>query len=80
MNFFSSSFSYSFEFQRAQSSRTNTMSPSVVSMNQNFNNSPIIANEIETPPLTIGANEQIPLAIAFQETIHVKISGENRDK
>lgn len=56
------------------------MSPSVVSMNQNFNNSPIIANEIETPPLTIGANEQIPLAIAFQETIHVKISGENRDK
>ena len=31
-------------------------------------------------PLTIGAMDQIPLAIAFQETIHLMISGDNQEK
>jgi hypothetical protein len=31
-------------------------------------------------PLTIGANDQIPIAIAFQETIHVMMSGDDRNK
>jgi hypothetical protein len=31
-------------------------------------------------PLTIGAMEQTPLAIAFQETIQLLISGDNQKK
>jgi hypothetical protein len=50
-------------------------------MQQNFNNSPpIIPNELEISSLTIGATDQIPLAIAFQETIHVMMSGDNQKK
>jgi hypothetical protein len=56
------------------------MSPSTFSSNPSFNNSPSISNEMGTSPLTIGAMEQIPLAIAFQETIHVMMSGDNQEK
>ncbi len=56
------------------------MSPSIISMHQNFNNSPISSNELGISPLTIGATDQIPLAIAFEETIHVIMSGDNQEK
>jgi hypothetical protein len=56
------------------------MSPSIISMHQNFSNSPISSNELGISPLTIGATDQIPLAIAFQETIHVIMSGDNQEK
>jgi hypothetical protein len=49
-------------------------------MNHNFNNSPININEQGTSPLTVGGIDQTPLAIAFQETIHVMISGDNQEK
>jgi hypothetical protein len=56
------------------------MSPSIFSNNPSFNNSPNISNEMGISPLTIGAMEQIPLAIAFQETIDVMMSGDNKEK
>ena len=31
-------------------------------------------------PLTIGATDQIPIAVAFQETIHVMMSSDDRTK
>lgn len=49
-------------------------------MNHNSNNSPININEQGPSPLTIGGMDQVPLAIAFQETIHVMISGDNQEK
>jgi len=56
------------------------MSPSIFSNNPSFNNSPNTFNEMGISPLTIGAMEQIPLAIAFQETIDVMMSGDNKEK
>jgi hypothetical protein len=56
------------------------MSPSITSMHQNSSNSPISSNELGISPLTIGAMDQIPLAIAFQETINVIMSGDNQEK
>ncbi len=52
----------------------------IASISQSFGNSPIISNEQGISPLTIGATEQIPLAIAFQETIHAMICGNNKEK
>jgi hypothetical protein len=49
-------------------------------VNQSLNNSPLNPNEFGGSPLTIGAMDQIPLAIAFQETIHAMISGDNQEK
>jgi hypothetical protein len=37
-------------------------------------------NDQGQSPLTIGATDQIPLAIAFQETINVMMSGDNHEK
>ncbi len=59
------------------------MSPAsqlIASMSQSFRNSPITSNEQGISPLTIGATDQIPLAIAFQETIHAMLSGNNKEK
>ena len=49
-------------------------------VNINFRNSPLVSHEQGMSPLTVGATDQIPLAIAFQETIHVMMSGNNREK
>ncbi|UJR35432.1 hypothetical protein I4U23_028189 [Adineta vaga] len=53
---------------------TQTMAP----INANFRNSPTVSNDQGMSPLTIGATDQIPLAIAFQETIHVMMCGNDR--
>ena len=80
MSFFCSIKRQQQQQQQQQQSPSNSMSPSVTSMQQNFNNSPTNFHEFGASPLTIDANDQIPLAIALQETIHVMISGDNKEK
>ena len=46
----------------------------------NFRNSPVTPFEMAISPMTVGASDQIPLAIAFQEKIHVNMSGEDPEK
>lgn len=49
-------------------------------VNISFRNSPSMSYEQGMSRLTVGATDQIPLAVAFQETIHVMMSGNNREK
>lgn len=46
----------------------------------NFRNSPATPFEMAISPMTVGGLDQVPLAIAFQEKIHVNMSGENLDQ
>ncbi|CAF0759132.1 unnamed protein product [Adineta steineri] len=66
-----------------QSNQQASVSPSVSELmapiSLNFRNSPITSNEQGMSPITIGATDQIPLAIAFQETINVMMCGNNRE-
>ncbi|CAM4756578.1 unnamed protein product [Rotaria magnacalcarata] len=48
--------------------------------NQSFSNSLMTSLDQRMSPLTIGASDQIPIAVAFQETIHVMMSGDDQTK
>ena len=56
------------------------MTPFVGPTSQSFANG--LSNSIEQrcSPLTIGATDQIPIAVAFQETIHVMMAGDDPSK
>ncbi|CAF0832417.1 unnamed protein product [Rotaria sordida] len=62
-----------------QQPKWTSVSPSIASINPNFRNSPIISHEQPMSPLTPDTIDQIPLAIAFQEIIHVMMSGNNQE-
>ncbi|CAF2529025.1 unnamed protein product [Rotaria sp. Silwood2] len=64
--------------QQQQQPKWTTVSPSITSINQNLRNTPIASHEQTMSPLTLDTMDQIPLAIAFQEIIHVMISGNNQ--
>ncbi|CAF4646911.1 unnamed protein product, partial [Rotaria socialis] len=46
--------------------------------NQSFSNSLMTSLDQRMSPLTIGVSDQIPIAVAFQETIHVMMSGDDQ--
>ncbi|CAF3385996.1 unnamed protein product [Rotaria socialis] len=48
--------------------------------NQSFSNSLMTSLDQRMSPLTIGVSDQIPIAVAFQETIHVMMSGDDQTK
>lgn len=52
----------------------------MTTMHANFRNSPATPFEMPISPVTVGALDQIPLAIAFQEKIHVNMSGDDLEK
>ncbi|CAF0993574.1 unnamed protein product [Adineta ricciae] len=62
-----------------QSALSPANTPAMAPVNINFRNSPLVSHEQGMSPLTVGATDQIPLAVAFQETIHVMMSGNNRE-
>lgn len=56
------------------------MTPFTGPNTQNFSNSLTASLDQRISPLTIGATDQIPIAVAFQETIHVMMSGDDQSK
>ena len=56
------------------------MTPFIAPNNQSFSNGLMSSMDQRISPLTIGASDQIPIAVAFQETIHVMMSGEDQSK
>lgn len=47
---------------------------------QSFSNSLLTSTDQRISPLTIGASDQIPIAVAFQETIHVMMCSDDQTK
>ncbi|CAF0827499.1 unnamed protein product [Rotaria sp. Silwood1] len=56
------------------------MTPFTGPNNQSLSNSLMASIDQRISPLTIGASDQIPIAVAFQETIHVMMSGDDQTK
>ncbi|CAF2779910.1 unnamed protein product [Rotaria sp. Silwood2] len=56
------------------------MTPFTGPNSQSFSNSLMTSIDQRISPLTIGASDQIPIAVAFQETIHVMMSGDDQTK
>jgi len=56
------------------------MTPFIAPSSQSFSNSLMTSMDQRMSPLTIGASDQIPIAVAFQETIHVMMSGDDQTK
>jgi hypothetical protein len=56
------------------------MTPFIAPNSQSFSNVLMTSMDQRISPLTIGASDQIPIAIAFQETIHVMMSGDDQSK
>jgi hypothetical protein len=56
------------------------MTPFIAPNNQSFPNPLMPSIDQRTSPLTLGATDQIPIAVAFQETIHVMMSGDDQTK
>ncbi|CAF1417816.1 unnamed protein product [Rotaria sordida] len=56
------------------------MTPFTGPNSQSFSNSLITSTDQRISPLTIGASDQIPIAVAFQETIHVMMTGDDQTK
>jgi hypothetical protein len=56
------------------------MTPFIAPTSQSFGNGLLSSLEQRSSPLTIGATDQIPIAVAFQETIHVMMSGDDHNK
>ena len=56
------------------------MTPFIAPTSQSFANGLMNSLDQRTSPLTIGASDQIPIAVAFQETIHVMMSGDDQTK
>jgi hypothetical protein len=56
------------------------MTPFIAPNSQSFSNGLLTSMDQRMSPLTIGASDQIPIAVAFQETIHVMMSGDDQTK
>jgi hypothetical protein len=56
------------------------MTPFIAPNSQSFSNGLMTSMDQRMSPLTIGASDQIPIAVAFQETIHVMMSGDDQTK
>ncbi len=54
------------------------MTPFIAPNSQTFSHSLMTSMDQRMSPLTIGATDQIPIAVAFQETIHVMMSGDDK--
>jgi hypothetical protein len=79
---------YSIYFQQQQPTMSSfgpsiangRMTPFIAPNSQSFSNSLMTSMDQRMSPLTIGASDQIPIAVAFQETIHVMMSGDDQTK
>ncbi|CAF0761296.1 unnamed protein product [Rotaria sp. Silwood1] len=69
----------SFRHVNQQQPQWTSISPSITSTNPNLHDSPMPSNEHRISPSTPDTTDLIPLAIAFQEIIHVMISGNNQE-
>ncbi|CAF3508837.1 unnamed protein product [Adineta steineri] len=56
------------------------MTPFIAPNTPGFSNSFTPSIDQRMSPLTLGATDQIPIAVAFQETIHVMMSGDDQTK
>lgn len=56
------------------------MTPFIAPNSQSFSNGLMNSIDQRMSPLTIGATDQIPIAVAFQETIHVMMTGDDQTK
>lgn len=56
------------------------MTPFIAPNSQSFSNGLLTSLDQRMSPLTIGATDQLPIAVAFQETIHVMMSSEDQTR
>ncbi len=56
------------------------MTPFIAPNSQSCPNGLMTSMDQRMSPLTIGASDQIPIAVAFQETIHVMMSGDDQTR
>ncbi|UJR10471.1 hypothetical protein I4U23_014675 [Adineta vaga] len=56
------------------------MTPFIAPNTSTCSNSLMTSLDHRMSPITIGATDQIPIAVAFQETIHVMMSGDDQTK
>ncbi|CAF1572901.1 unnamed protein product, partial [Adineta ricciae] len=56
------------------------MTPFIAPNTPHFSNSLMASMDQRMSPITIGATDQIPIAVAFQETIHVMMSSDDQTK
>ena len=81
-------YSISSSFQQQQPTISSTgptiangrMTPFIVPNSQSFSNGLLTSLDQRMSPLTIGATDQLPIAVAFQETIHVMMPGDDQTR
>ena len=56
------------------------MTPFIAPNTPHFSNNLMASMDQRMSPITIGATDQIPIAVAFQETIHVMMSSDDQTK